>query len=304
MVSIDIYLNETTRHAHLILPPTFALEHSHYDLVFHALAVRDTAKYSPALFPAGPDQRHDWEILLELATRLRAARGDGALGARLRRAFFRALHPDRIVAWLLRTGPHGSGLLPFRAGLTLGRLRGSPHGIDLGPLAPRLPGRLYTRNHRIDLAPARLVADVERARNALSAAAGDGALRLIGRRDLRSNNSWMHNSPRLVQGRDRCTLLMHPRDAAARALAAGQKVRIRSRAGSVVAALELTEDMMPGVVSLPHGWGHGREGTRLRVAMERPGASLNDLTDEQLVDPLSGNARFSGVPVEVTPAPA
>jgi len=304
MVAIDIYLNETTRHAHLLLPPTFALEHSHYDLVFHALAVRDTAKYSPALFPAAPDQRHDWEILLELATRLRAARGEGAVKARLQRAIFRVLHPDRIIAWLLRTGPHGAGWRPFGPGLTLGRLRDSVHGVDLGPLAPSLPGRLYTANQRIDLAPARLVADVERARNALRAVAGDGGLRLIGRRDLRSNNSWMHNSPRLVKGRDRCTLLMHPRDAAFRALTAGQKVRIRSRAGSVVVALELTEEVMPGVVSLPHGWGHAREGTRIRVANEHPGASLNDLTDEQLVDPLSGNARLSGVPVEVTPAPA
>jgi anaerobic selenocysteine-containing dehydrogenase len=304
MVSIDIYLNETARHAHLVLPPTFALEHSHYDLVFHALAVRDTAKYSEALFPPRPDQRHDWEILLELATRLRVARGDGALGARLQRAVFRALSPDRLVAWLLRMGPHGAGLLPFAAGLTLGRLRESPHGVDLGPLAPCLPERLYTSTRRIDLAPAPLLADVERARRALSAAPDNSALRLVGRRDLRSNNSWMHNSPRLVKGPDRCTLLMHPQDAATRALAAGQRVRIASRAGSVVAALELTEEMMPGVVCLPHGWGHASDGARLRVAKERPGVSLNDLTDEQVVDPLSGNARLSGVPVEVTPAPA
>jgi len=300
MVSIDIYLNETTRHAHLILPPTFALEHDHYDAVFHTLAVRNTAKYSPALVARGADQRHDWEILLDLALRLDAERGRKG---RLRRAVYRQLRPERLLALLLRAGPYGAGINPFGGGLTLGRLKRAPHGIDLGPLEPCLPRRLYTRSRRIDLAPARLVADIERLKAALSAKASDGRpLQLIGRRDLRTNNSWMHNSLRLVKGRERCTLLMHPRDAAARGLAKGQRVRIRSRVGSVEAPLEVTEDMMPGVVSLPHGWGHGREGARLRVAKENAGVSINDLTDEQLVDSLCGNAGFSGVPVEVAPA--
>jgi len=298
MVSIDIYLNETTRHAHLILPPTFALEHANYDLVFHSLAVRNTAKYSPPLFAAGKDARQDWEILADLATGLEAARGEGRVRSTLKRALLKAIGPDGIVAFLLRTGPYGARLAPFGKGLTLRALRRAPHGIDLGPLEPCLPGRLFTREKRIDLAPAGLLEDVARAARVLDLPETPGLL-LIGRRDLRSNNSWMHNSPRLTKGRDRCTLHMHPGDARDRSLASGQRVRITSRVGSVVAALEVTEHMMPGVVSLPHGWGHGREGTRLAVAQATPGVSLNDLTDEQLVDTLCGNARFSGVRVEV-----
>jgi anaerobic selenocysteine-containing dehydrogenase len=298
MVSIDVYLNETTRHAHLILPPTFALEHSNYDLVFHALSVRNTAKYSPALFPPETGAREDWEILLDLSTALEAARDGRWLRPALKRALFRAIGPDGVVAFLLRSGPYGAGWLPFGRGLTLRAVKGSPHGIDLGALEPCLPGRLYTREKRIDLAPTRLVEDVARARHALDAPRPSG-LRLIGRRDLRSNNSWMHNSLRLTKGRDRCTLYMHPADARDRGLASGQRVRITSRAGSVVAPLEVTEAMMPGVVSLPHGWGHAREGSRLSVAGASPGVSLNDLTDEALVDALCGNAAFSGVPVQV-----
>jgi anaerobic selenocysteine-containing dehydrogenase len=299
MVSIDVYLNETTRHAHLILPPTFALEHANYDLVFHALAVRNTAKYSPPLFRAETGAREDWEILVDLSTALEVARDGRRLRPALKRALFKAIGPDGIVAFLLRSGPYGAGWLPFGRGLTLGGLRGAPHGIDLGALEPCLPERLYTRGKRIDLAPLRLVEDVERARRALAAAQGPPGLQLIGRRDLRSNNSWMHNSPRLTKGRDRCTLLMHPADARDRGLASGQRVRITSRAGSVVAPLEVTAAMMPGVVSLPHGWGHAREGTRLSVARASPGVSLNDLTDERRVDALCGNAGFSGVPVQV-----
>src|SRR6266568_3698937 len=301
MVSIDVYRNETTRHAHLILPPAFGLERSHYDLVFHALAVRNTAKYSPALFPPAPGARHDWQILLELAARLEAARDGASLPKWLKRAFLRTLGPDGIVRLLVRFGPHGPGLVPFRRGLTLGRLKKQPHGVDLGPLEPSLPGRLYTRARRIDLAPTRLVEDLRRAFVSLSTEArGDGGLELIGRRELRSNNSWMHNCERLVKGRDRCTLLMSPEDASRRRLTSGQRVRVTSPVGSVEVALEVSDAMRSGVVSLPHGWGHGRAGTALRVASAVPGVSLNDLTDDLRVDPLSGNAAFSGVPVEVT----
>jgi anaerobic selenocysteine-containing dehydrogenase len=300
MVSIDLYLNETTRHAHLILPPTFALEHANYDLVFHALAVRNTVKYSPPLFRAETGTREDWQILLDLATRLETARGGGRLRPALKRALLKAIGPDGILAFLLRKGPYGAGFLPFRRGLTLGQVKGAPHGLDLGALEPALPGRLYTRGRRIDLAPERLREDVARAATALTLPPKPAELCLVGRRDLRSNNSWMHNSPRLTKGRDRCTLHMHPRDASERRLASGQRVRISSRTGSVLAALEVTEDMMPGVVSLPHGWGHDRTGTRLSVAQATPGVSLNDLTDESLVDTLCGNARFSGLPVEVS----
>jgi anaerobic selenocysteine-containing dehydrogenase len=300
MVSIDLYLNETSRHAHLVLPPTFALERSHYDLVFHALAIRNTAKFSEPLFTAPEGAFPDWRILLELATRLEHARGEGGLRSWLQHRALAALGPDGLLALLLRRGPHGAGLLPFRRGLTLGRLRRAPHGIDLGPLEPALPARLQTKSHRIELCPATLVADLTRLQRSLAAGAS-GGLALIGRRELRSNNSWMHNSERLVKGRERCTLLMHPQDASARGLADGERVRVRSRTASVEAPLELSHEMRPGVVSLPHGWGHARAGTRLRVASARPGASFNDLTDGALVDPLTGNARLNDVPVEVTP---
>jgi anaerobic selenocysteine-containing dehydrogenase len=171
--------------------------------------------------------------------------------------------------------------------------------VDLGPLEPCLPARLATRDRRIALAPPEFVADVQRLAATADAPAAAAALSLVGRRDLRSNNSWMHNSARLVKGPARCTLLMHPKDAAARGLAGGQRVRVSSRVGAVEVPLEVSDAMMPGVVSLPHGWGHGAEGTRLAVANAHPGASLNDLTDPLAVDALTGNAAFSGTPVEV-----
>ena len=310
MVSIDLYLNETTRHAHLVLPPTFALEHDNYDLALHVLGVRNTAKYSPALFAPAPGALHDWQILNELAYRVAAARGRGRgrIRAAVARFLLGRLGPAGLTAGLLRFGPYGPGLRPFGRGLTWKRLRQSPHGIDLGPLEPSLPERLYTPGKRIRLAPARFVADLGRldARRAEMEAQARtertraAPLHLIGRRELRSNNSWMHNSARLVKGKDLCTLLMHPGDAAERGLAAGQRVRIRSRVGSVEAPLEITDAMRPGVVSLPHGFGHGRDGVRLAVARAHAGVSLNDLTDHERLDSLSGNASFSGVPVEVT----
>jgi anaerobic selenocysteine-containing dehydrogenase len=299
MVSIDIYLNETTRHAHLILPPTDALEHDLYDVVFHVLAVRNTAKYSPALFEPAPAARHDWQIFLELSRRVDAAKGRGGWKRRLTQAALRRLGPSGLLGLLLRMGPYGLRRGPWR-GLSLGRLRRDVHGVDLGALEPCLPDRLYSRGKRIGLAPERFVRDLERLRPRLQHA--PNGLLLIGRRDLRSNNSWMHNSERLVKGRDRCTLLMHPQDAERRALADGQRVRVSSRVGSVTAALEVTADVMPGVVCLPHGWGHHREGTRLGVAGARPGASFNDLSDDQAVDALCGTARFSATPVEVAAA--
>jgi anaerobic selenocysteine-containing dehydrogenase len=297
MVSVDFYLNETTRHAHLILPPTFALERDHYDLAFHLLAVRNTAKYSPALFPKPQDARHDWQILLELATRLDALRGRGVRAA-LTRAVLGRLGPSGLVAGLLRTGPYGTGWRPFGGGLNLGRLKKAPHGIDLGALEPCLPGRLRTKARRIALAPERFLQDVSRLRASLPTP----GLVMVGRRHVRSNNSWMHNSERLVKGPDRCTLLMHPDDARARGLDAGQRVTVASRVGSVEVPLEVTDAMRPGVVCLPHGFGHARDGVRLAVAREHAGASVNDINDEQRVDGLCGTAAFSGTPVEVRAA--
>ena len=299
MASIDFYVNETTRHADIILPPTAALEHENYDLVFHVLAVRNTAKFSPALFPPAPDARHDWEIFQELTSRLGKAGPAAPLVASAKRAVLRRLTPERLLDVALRTGPYGIR----RGGLSLSRLKEEVHGIDLGPLLPCLPERLFTPGKRIQIAPEVFVRDLDRARQKLSARgdlAGEGFdLELIGRRQMRSNNSWMHNSHRLVKGRNRCTLLMHPDDAARRQLASPQKVRISSRVGSVEIELEVTPEMMPGVVSIPHGWGHGRPGVALSIAQKTPGVSVNDLTDEQAIDALSGNAALSGVPVRV-----
>jgi anaerobic selenocysteine-containing dehydrogenase len=299
-VAIDFYLNETTRHAHIILPPTFALERDHYDLVFHTLAVRNTAKYSRAIFPRPEHARHDWEILNELTWRMH-----GTLAARAKAVARAALKPRGMLDIGLRQGPYGSGFSPFGSGLRMAALEADPHGIDLGPLQPALPARLRTPDRKLQLAPALFVADVLRLETTLDAAPSDTrSLSLIGRRALRSNNSWMHNSERLVRGRDRCTLQMHPSDADARAFSDGDEVLVTSRVGEVTVKLEVTNGVMPGVVSLPHGWGHGRAGTRLSVANAHAGVSINDLTDDQRIDTLTGNAGFSGVPVQVTTATA
>jgi anaerobic selenocysteine-containing dehydrogenase len=295
MAAIDFYINETTRHAHIILPPTSALEHDHYDLVFNLLAVRNVARYSPALFDPAPDTRHDWQILAELHRRL----DDGPPLARFRRRLNAKIGPRRILDLGLRRGPWGSGLRPFSKGLSLAALERAPHGVDLGPLEPCLPKRLRTPERRIDLAPEPFVEDARRLLAALEDDRADQPLLLIGRRHLRSNNSWMHNSPRLVRGRDRCTLLMHPDDAAMHGVAGETKVAVVSRVGRIEVPLELSDEVMPGVVSLPHGWGHHRRGIELSVAREHAGVSINDLTDESMVDDLCGNAILSGVPVRV-----
>lgn len=302
-VAIDFYLNETTRHAHLILPPSSPLEREHYDLIFHALAVRDTAKYSAPVFAKPPEARHEWEIMNAITTRL--SRG---VAAKLRGAALSIGGPAMLLAYALRSGPYGKGFSPFRQGLSLRALKRKPHGVDLGALKPSLLRKLRTKDRRINAAPALFVADITRLEarwlappvTASGADASSGSLALIGRRATRSSNSWLHNVERLVRGRNRCTLLIHPADAASRGLRDGAMVRIAARVGAVDAELRVSDEMMPGVVSLPHGWGHGRHGTRLRVAARHPGVSINDLTDDQAVDALTGNAAFSGVRVTIT----
>lgn len=302
-VAIDFYLNETTRHAHLILPPSSPLEREHYDLIFHALAVRDTAKYSAPVFAKPREARHEWEIMNAIATRL--SRG---VAAKLRGAALAVGGPSMLLTYALRSGPYGKGLSPFRQGLSLRALKRKPHGVDLGALKPSLLRKLRTKDRRINAAPAPFLVDIARLEARwLGAAASSGtgnpapdALALIGRRATRSSNSWMHNCERLVRGKNRCTLLMHPSDAEARGLGDGAAVRINARVGAVEAELRISDEMMPGVVSLPHGWGHGRAGTRLRVAAEHPGVSINDLTDDHAIDALTGNAAFSGVAVRVS----
>jgi anaerobic selenocysteine-containing dehydrogenase len=293
-VAIDFYCNETTRHAHLILPPTEPLEHAHYDLAFYLLSVRNFARWSDPVFPRAQGALHDHEILSGLIGRLLR---DGPPMHRLAARANAWLGPERLVDLGLRTGPHGirRGL----RGLSVARLRKNPHGIDLGPLEPRLPARLFTRDRRIDAAP-RLFLDALASLES-SAPARSGLL-LIGRRHLRSNNSWMHNIAGLATGKNRCTAQMNPEDAAARGIEAGSLVRVRSRVGEVELPAEVTDAIMPGVISIPHGWGHDRPGVSLEVASQHAGASINDLTDDQRTDPLTGAAAFSGTPVEVEPA--
>ena len=299
MVSIDPYINETTRHAHIILPPSSSLEHEHYDVVFHLLAVRNTTKFSPALFQPDGETRHDWEIFFELQTRMEH---DGVLGRVKRKLIKRFFGPERILDLGLRFGPYGARLNPFSKGLTLRKLKDGVHGIDLGPLRSCLPGRLHTADKRIELAPEVLVQDIERVTAKFfgdESQHSNGDLLLIGRRQLRSNNSWMHNSQRLVKGKSRCTILMHPTDAAQRHLGPGQKVSVRSKVGCVEVPIEISEEMMPGVVSIPHGWGHDRLGIQLEVAQQHAGESINDVTDDLTIDALCGTAAFNGTWVKV-----
>ena len=320
MVSIDLYVNETTRHAHYILPPVGPLERPHYDVALSGFAVRNVAKYAPALFAPPPDSRQDHEILAELALRLGTAPGLERIKASARSLVARRLGPEGMLDWMLKTGRYGHenrgsiamlarlpGFESMRraleandrrpAALSTAKLAASPNGVDLGPLEPCLERRIATRDRRIHLAPPAFVADLARAAQSLSAPQPE--LVLIGRRHVRSNNSWLHNSRRLVKGKPRCTLMIHPEDAARRGIADGARVRLRSRVGAVEVPAEVTDALMPGVVSLPHGWGHDRSGVRLAVAAAHAGASINDVIDELAVDPLSGTAVLNGTPVEV-----
>lgn len=290
MAAVDIYVNETTRHADVILPPTTALERDHYDLVFHLLAVRDTARFTPAVFEKEADQRHDWQIFREITLRTTARLERKApLKKRLVQRARLTASPTFLISQLLRRGS---------SGVTLKKLRARPQGIDLGPLrGGQLPARLPSRGKRVDLAPDLVVRDVARLA-AVEAPADDGLL-LIGRRHQRDCNSWMHNSERLTRGRPRHQLLMNPADLADRDIADGSRVRVTSRVGSVEVDVAASDDLMPGVVSLPHGYGHARDGVRMERSREVPGVSVNDLTDPELLD-VSGNAALNGVPVAVT----
>jgi anaerobic selenocysteine-containing dehydrogenase len=207
--------------------------------------------------------------------------------------------PARLVDFMLRTGPYGDGFGANPGGLTLDALLDAPHGIDFGPLEPRLPDVLRTPSGMVELAPEPVVADLERLRAALDRPT-DG-MRLVGRRDLRSNNSWMHNVEVLVKGKPRCTLHVHPEDAGRLGLADGAEATVSSRAGTVRVPVEVTDAIRPGVVSIPHGWGHDLPGVELSVARRYAGVNTNVLADEELLDPLSGNAVLNGIPVEVAP---
>ena len=324
VISIDLYRNETTRHADVLLPPPSQLERSHYDLAFYQLSVRNVVNFSPPTFPLEERRPGEWEILARLAA-IAAGLGGGAdpssiddlvLGTLIGRAvndpaspvagrdpaeLLTALGdrtgPDRLIDFLLRSGPYGDGFGAVDGGISLDTALDHPHGIDLGPLEPRLPGLLCTADGLIDAAPEEITADLDRLAEILDAPMPETVL--IGRRSLRSNNSWMHNIEVLAKGKARCTLLIHPSDAQRIGLVDGGVVRVSSRVDSIDVPADITDDLMPGVVSLPHGWGHDLEGTSLSVASRRPGVNSNVLSDSAVIDPVSGNAVLNGIPVSL-----
>ena len=330
MVSVDIYLNETSRHADVILPPPSHLYRSHYDLALLNFGLRSVANYSEPVFELPPGVPDEWEILARLAG---IAQGLGAdadpvavdevtirslvesavrddtcvIAGRNPDEIYEALSshangslrgPDRILDLLLRIGPFGEGFGANPEGVSVAMLKRHPHGVDYGALVPRIPEVLRTSSGKIELAPPELLADVPRLRDSLSA--DPEQVLLVGRRHLRSNNSWMHNIRVLVKGKPRCTLHIHPDDAARLGVIDGAPVRVTSRVGSVVAPAEITDGIRPRVVSLPHGWGHSQPGTRQSVAREFAGVNSNVLTDHEEIDPLSGNAVLNGIPVSLS----
>ncbi|MET0762786.1 MAG: molybdopterin oxidoreductase family protein [Thermoleophilaceae bacterium] len=323
MLAVDIYVNETTRHADVILPAPEPLEKPHYDLALYQLAARNVANYSPpVLDPTLPPEWHTFlrlagvvtgqgpnadvealdSMVIQTLVQRELGNPDSRVAGRDLAELLDTLEPrrgpERILDLMIRVGPYGDGFGADPDGLTLDVLERHPHGIDLGPLEPRLPDLLRTPSGKIELAPAAIVADLERLRSAMGRA-HNGGMVLIGRRQLRSNNSWMHNLPALVKGKDRCTLHVHPDDAGRLGLTEGGLALVRSAAGEVEAPVELTDGIMPGVVSIPHGWGHHEEGVRMGVAASHAGVNSNLLADESQVDPLSGNAVLNGIPVEV-----
>jgi anaerobic selenocysteine-containing dehydrogenase len=327
MISIDNWLNETTRHANVILPGSSVLEQPHYDEMIWSWAVRNAGKYSPAIFEPEAERMPEWQILLKLAAILQGQKAADVDVLAVDQLFFAGIvaaiasmpgsaiagrdpgeivaqagepGPKRMLDFAIRIGPWGDAYGAKPDGLTLEKLAAHPNGIDMGPLEPRLPGLLKTPSGKIELAPAYITGDIPRLRARL--ARRDEGLVLVSRRHVRSNNSWMHNAPSLVTGKDRCTLLVHPEDALAAGIEDGKHARITSQAGSLVAPVEVSDEMRPGVVCLPHGWGHDKPGTRVGVASDHAGVCNNVLAPGELVDVLSGNAIVNGIPVEVSPA--
>lgn len=306
MISLDVYLNETTRHADVILPGPTALERPHYDIALYQLAVRNVANWTPAALPT--DMPQEWENLLRL-TAIVTGQGpnpdiaalDDFVATEIARRF--GVDPALVAG---RTGPARLIDLMLRAGpydLTLADLEAAPHGIDLGPLTPRIPDVLGTPSGRIELAPEQITTDVPRLRAELDRTGNDQML-LIGRRQLNSNNSWMHNLEPLVRGKNRCTAHVHPKDAVRLGLVDGGLAVVRSRAGKVEVPVEVTDTIRPGVVSIPHGWGHDVDGIRTAVASAHPGANSNLLADDTLLDALSGTSVLNGIPIDIEPARA
>jgi len=292
MASIDIYLNETTRHADVIIPPTSHLEHDHFDIAFLRFATRNTVRFNEAIFEKPEGSLHDWEIFNGIAEKIAKKRGENFQGLP---------EPSVLIDFMLQAGFYTSQ--PGDVGpLNLEKVKQHPHGIDLGPLKPSLSERICTKDGLIELAPKEMLDDIPRLVSELETNleySVNGELRLIGRRHVRSCNSWMHNSNRLVKGKPRWELLMHPVDMKQRNILDGDQVSIQSKNNSVTTEVRASEEMMPGVVSLPHGWGHQRAGVRLDIASQQLGVSVNDVTDEKFFDAVSGNAALNGVLVKV-----
>lgn len=286
MVAIDIYINESTRFANIILPPATGLETAHYDIAFHNLAIHNTAKYSQPLFDKDEDARYDWEIMKALIKRLDTPLPKDHPKYKAQQ-MLQHLTPEMILDNGLKKGAYQ---------LSLEALKNKPHGIDLGPLKPQLNERIFTENNTINLVPDIYKNDLKR----LQPTDNNGFdMLLIGRRDLRTNNSWMHNSQRLVKGKNRCTALINTADATAKNIQNGQQITVSSRVGAITIEAEITDDIMQGVISIPHGWGHHRKGIQLDIASQHAGISCNDLTDDRQVDELTGNAAVNGVPVRI-----
>ena len=319
MLSLDIYLNETTRHADVILPSPFEMTHSNFDLYFIPYAVRKVAKWNPALFALDAGEMNDWDVFLGLVSRLTGKTEeeleeanltdwlqrfhipteDGASLDRARAALGNERGPDRLLDILVRTGPNGDNFSTNASGLSLERIAQSPHGLDLGPMEPQLPGLLATPNGRIDLAPELIVKDIDRLLAERDRMRDPETLLLIGRRHIRSNNSWMHNLNVLIKGKDRCTLMIHPDDASPRGLANGDVAAVWTDIATLEIVTEVTDSIMRGVVSIPHGWGHNKAATRLDIANGHAGANVNVLIDDVLFDKPSINAALNGIPVRV-----
>ncbi|MBF7071828.1 molybdopterin oxidoreductase family protein [Glaciecola sp. MH2013] len=303
VVAIDFFITETTRHADIILPPVTSLERDHYDIIFHNFAVRNSTKFSSPIFEPSPDSRTDWQIYLALAERMDAL--NGAATDKYKALW--AKEPTGVVDDLLRSGSYRHEGKP----LSIDLLKNLPHGIDLGPLQTALPEAIFHSNKRIDLAFDYFMPDIDRVEKAFfitpqKTSQQPNTLQLIGRRHLKTNNSWLHNSQRMVkgtnQGMSRCTAQIHSQDAARFGIDNKQLIKVRSRVGEIEIPAEVTDKIMPGVISIPHGWGHNKKGMRWQVAEQHAGVSVNDLTDEMVVDELSGNAVLNGVPVQVFPS--
>ena len=298
MVSIDIYLNETTRHADIILPPLSHLERPHYDVVFQALAIRNGAKFSQPLFKASREQRSDLQIFTELGWRMQTGTWFNKTGGWLRKELLQWLGSEWIINRQLKKGPY------FKTkGLNLKKLKNNPHGIDLGPMLPCLPERLFTSDRKIHLAPQEFVSGLKEVDEFFTRYEENPdtgfKLQLIGRRDPRTNNSWLHNSHRMVKGKNRCLVLVHPQDAGHHQLLDGDLALVSSRVGSIRVPVAISDEMRPGVISIPHGWGHLVDGIKLNIARKHAGVNSNILTDEQFLDSISGNAVLNGIPVSL-----